>query len=232
MEKNRISMQVSIPEELIEEFGGIYEVLNKGVDKRYNDLDCEFEECVLCSLSQFADTIYEEEGQEDRLKKIAKAYGCSEDVILKAGYLTGIGNKWWNVEFECDVRDLHIDPDQFDDSVSCCGFYVKKVKPEWITAAFLIEWNDEERLVLHNEIIIGEEVRMKRMKKGVKSTMNCKGVWDEIRRIKAKGVDTSKLEEEFDRFEQGWVEHVVDWHSADTLWRDEEKVAAATIGNK
>ena len=45
-------MQVSIPLELVEKYGGTKEILKNGIDKKYRDLPCDEEESVLCSLSE------------------------------------------------------------------------------------------------------------------------------------------------------------------------------------
>lgn len=131
-------MQVSIPEELVEEFGGIEEILKHGVDKRYRDLNCRVEEGVLVSESMLhRETTYSKERCQ-----------CGYCITIEPN-----GFRWWNVEFECRPEELRVeegDQYEYDEEISD-GYFIEKVRPEMITETFLVEVRNEEMYVVKKE---------------------------------------------------------------------------------
>ena len=137
--------QVSVLKELVDNHGGIQEILQNGIDKRYRHMDCSVDESVLVSASKL-------------YNKRLRLWSLKEGYDPRAGFFpgfTGEVTQWYNFEFICGPKDLFEDPDDVVIPDEGYGYYVRFIRPEQITDIFLVEVKGEDL----DHIIVTEIMR-------------------------------------------------------------------------
>jgi hypothetical protein len=121
--------QVSISKEVVDQYGGIEEILKNGIDSRYREMPCYVEDSVLVCASMLYNKDLE--------------LSCFDPPDPRAGFSLGLPDKktmWYNIEFVCDPEDVHEEPEpEVVNPERGEGYYVHKIEPDQITDIFLVE---------------------------------------------------------------------------------------------